>query len=168
MGGDDWIDDVADALKGLDIFDEKTRQALAEGVREALSSGADEPVVVSTPSEPVKGAPSLRVVQDDEAPEAAEESSVRVHVVPKVTARVRPPASLDVGHVVVDGEGWQTLWHGTSAAAYRLHCDGGELHASLDGTLAVQLRQGQSVDVEGRVIRVQSAGEHAVGRFVRL
>ena len=63
----------------------------------------------------------------------------------------------------------QTLFHGEEVRAYRIECTEGALRVSLDGRPAEQLTKGQSLDVEARLVRVESLNEGAAsGSYLRL
>jgi hypothetical protein len=65
------------------------------------------------------------------------------------------------------GEAWQTVFAGQQSRAYRLQCSSGELRVFVDGEPITELASGQSVDVEGALVRVSS--EVVVrGRYLRL
>ena len=64
-------------------------------------------------------------------------------------------------------EAWQTVFAGRQPRAYRLQCSSGELRVFVDGEPVTELAKGQSVDVEGSLVRVSS--EVVVrGRYLRL
>jgi hypothetical protein len=179
--GDDWLDEVADALADLGLFDAPTREALLETVRDAVQEALpDRPPVTVLPGGrtdrdgPSLGPPpDLRVVQGDGGEDPDPPVSVRVvrmgrQSAPQPAGRAR---SLAEGQIAVGpGEDvWQTLRHGQRASAYRIHCDQGELHVAADGDLVVRLEAGQSSDVEGSLVRVRACGPRpARGRFIRL
>lgn len=191
--GDDWIDEVADALADLGLFDEDTRAALVESVREAVEASpelpdaddeAGRPAVTVIPGgrgadeAPTSGhPPTLRVVEGSGPPDDADPVAVRVLRLGRASAeggprgRGQPAPAVAEGRIAVRGgdDVWQTITYGPRPRAYRLHCESGELHIAADGDLVVRLLIGQSCDVEGSVIRVR-AGETsgATGRFVRV
>ena len=64
-------------------------------------------------------------------------------------------------------EAWQTVFAGRQPRAYRLQCSSGELRVFVDGEPVTELAKGQSVDVEGNLVRV-SAEVVVRGRYLRL
>ncbi len=174
------LEQVAAALEGLEMFDDATREALVRGVQQALHEATDQESTTGT------GKPRLRIVEnddddDDDPGEEASRPSVRVRLVKDSNpgVRIRRPAetvlrrdrpALENGYLRLHGDEdvWQTLRYGTTSAAYRVHCDEGELHLAADGQLVVRLETGQSTDIEGAVLRVRASGGLAQGRFTLL
>lgn len=64
-------------------------------------------------------------------------------------------------------EAWQTVFAGREVRPYRLQCSSGELRVFVDGEPITELASGQSVDVEGKLVRV-SAEMVVRGRYLRL
>lgn len=167
---------VEAALDGLDVADHATREALLDGVREALraaTSGEDEDDDSPT-VEVVEGGrlddgpspgerPSLRVAEPGEAAPAGSQTMVRLVRATRGTS--------NEGTILIDPEPgdteWQPVFHGEAARTYRIRCVGGRLRVTGDGAAVGALRPGQSADVEARSIRI-GADEPAEGRYLRI
>ena len=67
----------------------------------------------------------------------------------------------------VGREAWQTVFAGREVRPYRLQCSSGDLRVFVDGEPVTELASGQSVDVEGTLVRV-SAEVVVRGRYLRL
>jgi hypothetical protein len=66
-------------------------------------------------------------------------------------------------------EGVQTLYTGTQAHPYRIHCADGAMRVVVDGKSGEVLRTSRSIDVEGTLIRVMlEDGSSAMGTFQRI
>jgi hypothetical protein len=66
-------------------------------------------------------------------------------------------------------EGAQTLYTGTQARPYRIHCADGAMRVVVDGKSGEVLRASRSIDVEGTLIRVMlEKGSSAMGTFQRI
>ena len=66
-------------------------------------------------------------------------------------------------------EGVQTLYTGTQARPYRIHCADGAMRVVVDGKSGEVLRASRSIDVEGTLIRVMlEDGSSAMGTFQRI
>jgi len=186
---DDVIAQVEEALEELSIHRGAVKDALLDGVREALTSLVpDEDASVVTvidggrEEEPSTGAspPELHVVHDEPEPIAdpgPSRSVAHVRVVTPAsvegrTETVSGPALEQRGRIRVveqDGERpWQTLYRGAVAHPYRLFCSAGALEISLDGMPADELGTGQSMDVDARLVRVRTSQGTARGTYVRL
>ena len=177
---DTWesvLSQVHDALDKLDLGRGPTREALVDGVRQALEEfgleevpegarvvvldgGKDDEDADVSPSPP-----GLHVVRDDEAvPDQAAAHAVRVFRVGGAGAKV----SLTQGSVVLAAGAEQTLYRGDSVRAYRLCCVHGEMELGVDGSWVESLAAGQTIDVEARLIRVRSQERAAGGCYTRL
>lgn len=190
---DDVVEQVDEALRAMNLQDERLRQALLEGVQEALGAlgelgsearvdvepavtvlegglGEDEPDE-SAPSD----APQLQVLDGADAPEAPR-ARTRVRVItPSSLKHTTPPAQTisgsalgDQGRIRVEESQWQTLFRGREARSYRLFCSAGRLEVALDGKLEDLLSEGQSADVEARLVRVRSPQGTSRGTYVRV
>jgi hypothetical protein len=169
-GSDDVLSQVRKALDDLDLGSASTRDALVEGVREALGSVQD--ALRPTP----EGKPDLRVVPDEHDPDAdPTEPKVTVRWVNK-SVPASPPVPEDdwLGAIVVPGgaedavENWQTVSHSHEPRPYRLRCTGGTLEVLADGAPIARVAIGQTVDVEASSIRVRGVGGPAHGTYDRL
>lgn len=202
-GDDVWsevLDQVADALDEADLGDGATREALLDGVRQALEGVGGtidmDIEVVTEAGEPdpsvsvVEGGrtdtdprtpgdkPNLRVAdlpEDGFTDETEPDDPMRVRpVVTQVKVLRTPPrttASSDAipglgqaGWIQVAGgagaeAAWQTLYKGACARLYRVGCTQGSLDVTLDGAQVERLRAGQSIDVEGCLVRVSAVDE---------
>jgi len=66
-------------------------------------------------------------------------------------------------------EGSQTLYTGTQARPYRIHCADGTMRVVVDGKSGEVLRTSRSIDVEGTLIRVMlEETASAMGTFQRI
>ena len=114
-------------------------------------------------SPPPEGKPNLRVVEPDEP--AAPSTTVRtVKLTRPVQSRLAAP---NVGSVTVAKGAWQTVFRGAQSRPYRVAVDVGALDIAVDGELVERIGPGQTVDVEGALIRVQGA-EASSGTYRRL
>ena len=213
-GDDLWsevLDQVADALTDADLGDPGTRDALLQGVRDALEGmgGAidmdiqvvTEGVTMDPDSDSEGGAvsvveggrseadprtpgekPDLRVADlpgdghTDEVPMDASEPAGPVLTQVKVlrtglrgSARSESiPGLGQAGWIQVAGNGgpdgaWQTLYKGERSRLYRIGCTQGSLDVTVEGESIERLRAGQSIDVQGTLVRV-SAVDDGSGR----
>ncbi|MCB9743952.1 MAG: hypothetical protein H6741_35490 [Alphaproteobacteria bacterium] len=170
---------IEEALGKLGISEEGARRSLLEGVREALGEfievdGAPMQVRVidggraEDDDAPRPPAPDLRIAEvgDDED---LGPTRVRVVRVGAPQAQELPPL-VSEGRIRIeanDAAPHQTIYRGEAIRAYRVCCDQGSLEVSVDGTHAGMLGVGQSLDVEGRVVRVHS-NSVGTGRYIRL
>lgn len=189
---DDVLSQVEEALDRLRLGDGPHREALLDGVREALQAlgadanadaDADGPRVEVVeggraddaprrPPEPSgeRSRPPLRVADDERAPDDTERAAVKL---------VRLGAGRRATDVWLESEGsirldpspgqtgWQTVYQGETARAYRVACHTGVMRVTADGASASLLSAGQTIDVEARVVRV-GADQPAAGRYARL
>lgn len=177
-GPDDLLLDHLDrALSTLGVLDDALRERVLDEIRTVLDDASEDRgpaigvhVLPGGGERPEDGdertIPALRVV-DSPSPD------IRVQVVrpPTRTGTPTRPRDLAHGHVRLEGgpDVWQTLLHAVRPAAYRVHCDEGELHLVVDGELVGRLEAGQSVDVEGRVLRVRACSDApTLGRYRRV
>jgi hypothetical protein len=215
-GDDLWtevIEQVTDALNDSDIDLGLTRDALIDGVRQALESlsdGIDVQFDVMTTTEGVANdaAAGVSVVEggrsDSDPPTPGDKPNLRVaaptvgddddgmvappsNVVTKVKVLRTAPRSVSVQQVtdtvpglgvagwinVVGGDGadsaWQTIYQGRVARVYRVACTRGMLDVTRDGEPVERLRAGQSIDVEGCLVRVSAAeDESAKGGYAQV
>ena len=151
-GYDDLVDGVREALRGAGL--ELDSPELWLQLRQAL----DEVGQAAPPHEP-----HLRVVQDDEEA-LPSPPSVRV-VRMEASPRARPME--DRGRIAVSPEQWQTVFRAPGARPYRLHVLTGKLDVAVDGELVERVEAGQSLDVEGALLRVRGV-EAATGVYQRL
>lgn len=78
------------------------------------------------------------------------------------------PRSLEGQLRVAPGEG-QPVFRGASPHCYRIHCDLGAIDVIADELYIQRVRVGQSIDVEGRDVRVEGAGpDESAGRYHRI
>jgi hypothetical protein len=163
---------VREALDRLGDLEEPLKDALVEGVREALDRG-ESSVSVVTPEKKRKkrtskraNTPKLRVV-DPPPPEPEPRPLTIERRRRELIRRTALPDTLELGRIRLPGgdDVWQTLRHGQQPAVYRVHCDHGELHVAADGALVLRLEAGQSADVEGAVVRVRGCAGPAQGRY---
>ena len=159
MSGDDYDDllaGVQDALREAGVHLDSPE--LLNGLRDALQDldGA------AAPDSP----PKLRVVTPDEGQDNPPSPSVqrRVIRIPRRAETLVPGA----GALVLEAGTWQTVYRGNSAQTYRVACVTGALDLALDGELVERITPGQSVDVEGTLVRVHSADAAATGTYRRV
>ncbi len=195
------LDQVSDALDAADLGDLTTRDALLDGVRQALEgvgTTLDMELEIMTADEPdasvsvVEGGraeadprtpgekPNLRVADltDEETDHGDDAADVTRPVVTQVKVLRTPPRVAthaeavpglgQAGWIQVTAGGgaeasWQTLYQGKRPRLYRIGCTQGTLDITLDGAQVERLRAGQSIDVEGSLVRV-SAVEEGSGR----
>ncbi len=155
---DPLVDEVVSALeKALGELDvQGLKSAVKKGLEEAAR--AIEPrraEVVEEPDDNVVPLETLRGEVEPEADDAGEEEGVSVRVL---------TGGLGQGRLRV-AEGWQTVWSGPEAVAYRLSLSRGQLEVVVDDQTVAQLLPGQTCDVGGRAIRVRGAG---TGQYRRL
>jgi hypothetical protein len=213
MSDDDrWmsvIDQVLEALDDAEVSDPSTRDALAEGVRQAIESlesgigldvqiigegfpaPEDEPPVVevvtggrSSDEPPTDGEkPKLRIAdpKSDETREESPQSSgpekpfhTEVKVLRNFGDRTRMghiPGLETSGWIRVAAGGsadstWQTIYSGLKPRLYRIACSSGSLDVTVDGEPVERLLAGQSIDAEGKAIRVTTSIESgAIGGY---
>jgi hypothetical protein len=199
-GDDIWSDvleQVAQALGDVNLGEGGTRDALIDGVRQALDGldstiDLDIEVVTDGSTEPqvsiVEGGrsdadpitpgekPDLRVADlpedgstDDvelDALRAARKvfSKVKVLRMPGRAVQDAIPGLGQAGWIQVSGGGdtiaaWQTVYQGTRARLYRVGCTQGSLDIILDGAAVQRLSAGQSIDIEGCLVRVSAVDE---------
>ncbi len=195
---DEVVSRVGDALDELRVVDSAERDALLASIREALASlgpvsidgfevravsAADAP---SGPppvqlveggrdsDEPTPGPrPELRVAPQPDEPEAPMPTELPpplARPISVVRLGARTPRAVESGLITVHpGEG-QSLLEARRPRSYRVGCRDGRLHIHADGEALCLLGPGQTVDVEGSVLRVQSAtGEGpSTGWYTRL
>lgn len=170
---------IEEALGKLGINEEGTRRSLLEGVREALGEFVEEdgpsvPVRVleggrnSEDVEPRSRNPDLRLADEQDF---VDNAPTRVRVVRVGAPQSPEPVAIQgVGSIRIeagDVAPHQTIYRGEAVRAYRISCDQGSFEVSVDGTHAGHLNVGQTLDVEGRVVRVHSNGD-AGGRYARI
>jgi hypothetical protein len=64
---------------------------------------------------------------------------------------------------------WQTIYQGRTPRVYRVACTRGVLDVTLDGAQVERLRPGQSIDVEGKLVRVTApSGGQAKGGYAQI
>jgi len=199
------IRQVLDALDGGGVSDDATKDALAEGVRQALESletgigldvqvlGEGFPVPESVGVQVVDGGrdagaprttgdtPELRIADTDEVlPEELERiraeamfTHVKVSPPHKASSPWRPSTddktgrlgSIRLDHAAGIDQPWQTIFRGTATRLYRIWCSAGSLDVSVEGELVERLEGGQSIDVEGSVIRATTSEDVAHGTY---
>ncbi len=173
---DDWTRQLSEALGALGLRDDAARKALLDDVRAALYEALDDvlPAAGQEPNDPgAETGPVVRVLRGgragDSTPREGGPPQLRVL---GGAGRGAAADGLSVGWIRLSGtspEVAQTLAHGTRPAAYRVHCDAGELLVLADDTPVARVEEGQSVDVEATVLRARAThGGDARGRFVRL
>ena len=162
---DDVLSQVRNALEELDIGSPESRDALVDGVREALGKVAEN----IQDALPPKGKPDLHVVSDDDLDD--------VEVEPKVTVRWVSADDIPVdgsGTISVPGdtedptEAWQTVLHASEPRPYRISVTQGVLEIVADDAPISRLRPGQTTDVEAHSIRVRGIGGAARGSYLRM
>lgn len=81
----------------------------------------------------------------------------------------RPGARPMEGQIGVAAGEAQAVFRGASPHCYRIHCDKGSIDIVADELHIHRLRAAQSLDVEGRDLRVEGAGSgDSVGRYHRI
>ena len=206
MSDDDrWtsvIDQVLEALDEAEVSDPSTRDALAEGVRQAIESlesgigldvqiiGEGFPLAEDEPPEvevvdggrtgdepPTDGEkPKLRISEpkEDEAREDSWEKSSPTQSIRTAVKVLRGrgdrsgvshiPGLETTGWIRVAAEAgsdaaWQTIYAGLKPRLYRVACSSGSLDVTVDGESIERLLAGQSIDVEGTMVRVSAVDE---------
>lgn len=169
MSGDeeDVLSQVRQALEELDIGSPESREALVEGVREAIDQVAHTVQDVL----PREGKPDLRVVDEPDEDDGLDpEPRVSVRW---VSTDPTPTTGPTVGRISVPGEtadpaeSWQTVLHAPEPRAYRLACAHGVLEVVADDAPIARMRPGQTLDVEASSVRVRGVGGPASGTYVR-
>ena len=174
-GTEDIVDQVRSALENLDIGTGDTRQALLDGVRDALGrvrEGVDDMVSsVVVERRDTDGPPDLRVV-DPEASETATpdiEDPIRSAVHVQWLGADRRGGTIAIPNPGTDdAAAWQTVFHGREARPYRLSCALGLLEVAVDGESIARMQVDQTLDVEAASIRVRAVDGAAHGSYVRL
>jgi hypothetical protein len=209
----DVLDQVTDALNEAEVRLGPARDALLDGVRDALDAlgegfDLDVEILPSATGEgedidvqvmaggrgeddpPTPGErPQLRVaesaqdmgdepadldepgdVEDGWSPKRPVFTQVKVLRTPPRGTPTRPRLG-EVGwiHLLTDGAAdslWQTVYQGRSPRVYRVGCTRGSIDVTVDSEPVERLRPGQSMDVEGAMIRVTtSESEGAQGGY---
>jgi hypothetical protein len=169
------LDQLANALEESGIDDPAAQAGVLEGLRTALELVGQErdgelPVPASVtlirPGLPPEGRPHLRLATDADGDEPDDEPSPRVRVLHRSVLGPR----LGQGSIRLAASGGgprrQTVYAGESTRIYRLLCLSGQFKVLVDDAPVDRLEQGQSLDVEGRRIRVQAVGgEGALGQY---
>jgi len=160
---EDLLSQLDESLDELDFPDGPTRDAVLDGVREALES------LTGAQSAPPPGPPKVEVVEggrDASSPRIEGERPVlRVAREPKesrstgvTVLRLDPRAAAlgDEGKILLrDSESGQRVYFGPEhPQTYRILCDSGSFTVLVDGEDPFELEEGQSVDVDGGVISV--------------
>ncbi len=202
-GDDIWsevLEQVSDALDAADLGEGSTRDALLDGVRQALEgvgTTLDLELEVLTQAMAQESDPSVALVEggrsDADPRTPGEKPDLRVADLQdletdhgeKDTGSVRPiltqvkvlqtppritthaeavPGLGQAGWIQVSGVGgadaaWQTLYQGSRSRLYRIGCTQGLLDITLEGAQIERLRAGQSIDVEGCLVRVSAVDE---------
>lgn len=179
----DLLAQVGDALRQAGIDGDELHAAVAEGLLEALVTLDLEPELQPevevvdggrSPDEPrTEGVrPILRLADEDglelddddgDGVSSGPVTTIRVHRVD----RVRPAQTgLEVGAIVLAPDAAQVVFHGPSAARYRVLCSQGVLTVLADGRPVGVLAAGASMDVCAASIQVSSAdGVAAAGAY---
>ena len=204
----DVIHQVLGALHEANVDDPETREALADGVRQALESlGTDMDLNIqimgndvfsegpppmdvevmdggrlpdSPPTEGKK--PSLRIAdpgEEDDVDTGANPTTVQPYVTQVKVLQGSPFTALQGTPHQANGsislpkngapeDAWQTVYKGLRARLYRIWCNpGGRIDVTVDGEPIERLSPGQSVDVEGLVIRVTTPDDDgATGAYI--
>jgi hypothetical protein len=164
---DELIATLEQALRqaGVDTEDPEFWSQLRSEVESAVQEAVDE-AGLGLPLDPASEGPGLRVLQGGvEAPES--EGPGPVTRVVRVQAPLRRKGG-EQGRIAVGEASWQTVLRAGSPRAYRLTVDEGQLDVALDGELVERVLAGQSLDVEGALIRVRAASGRSRGRYQRL
>lgn len=163
---DDWTDRLADALRELGAAEADSARDLAARVRALVDDEDADPDA----DEEAPARPTLHVLRGHAPPPPEDDDDD-----PPWTVRVARFAELQRGlevgqlRLAASPDVLQTVFQGRRPAAYRVHCDDGEVLVVVDGEPALRLEPGQSADVEGSVIRARSGGgAGSSGRFIRL
>ena len=168
-------DDIDELLRGLEealagagvdiddpAFWDQVRDEVGQAVDEALDA-ADQrvPVVVLDGGGAGRATPAdrshLRVAGPGDEPPRP----VRV-----VRVATRKPGRA-AGRIQVREGAWQTLVRASQPRAYRVVVRDGSIDVAVDGELVERLEPGQSLDVEGAVVRVHGVSA-ARGSYERL
>lgn len=109
--------------------------------------------------------------EDTQGTGAREQTRLSVRRLPFPARRPEPSLNEPPGAILlvpaVAGAAEQTLLLGSERRAYRIRCTQGEMQVLVDDAPAFSLAVGQTVDVEGRRLRVAAAAA-AEGRYIRL
>ncbi len=192
---DDLINGVRQALEtlgdGIDVqFDVMTSMQDSEdegpmdvSVVEGGRSDSDPPTPGDKPhlrvAEPENEGSELEPDVDMVAPPPKVVTKVKVlrtppRVVSQRNDRESIPGLKEAGWIsVVSGGGvessWQTLYQGQRVRIYRVACTHGTLDITVDGLQVERLRPGQSIDVEGSLVRVTTPdGAEAKGGYAQV
>jgi hypothetical protein len=190
LGGlvDEVVSQVKVALDEADVTAGRSRDMLIDGLRDVLE--AMDPASLARKRR--QTAPDVEVVQggrSDDAPptdglkpdlkvaepeEVAGPKNQGASAAPKVVTRVvvkksTPSAGQGRPRVHLPESGaWRSLFRGTVARAYRLHAVSGSVRVQLNGMPADVLEEGDSLDVEARVVQVCARDAAAVVAYDRL
>jgi hypothetical protein len=185
------MDRVADALDELEVVDGQERDALMADLREALGAldglplGAVEIRAERAP--PELEPPAIAVLEGGRPAESGPDVDSPP---PRASLQLAPPVEDGEGepddpdtagadstlseppgsiHLVpkTGAPATQAVFLGAQARAYRLRGLAGQMRVHVDDLPPVDLADGQTLDVEGRYIRV-SAAVPTAGRYIRL
>ena len=175
---EDLLSQLDASLDELDFPDGPTRDAVLEGVRDALESLTGGQVG------PPPGPPKVEVVEggrDASSPRvegerpalrvAREPTEGRSSGVTVLRLDPRAVALADEGRILLrDAASTQRVYFGPEhPQTYRILCDSGSFTVLVDGEDPFDLEEGQSVDVDGGVISVtRPEPEPSEGRYVRI
>jgi hypothetical protein len=175
---------VKAALESLDTGIGLDVQIIGEGFPKPPSEPPTVEVVTGGRSDdepPSEGErPALRIA--NEAPEGPEEGTLSADHSPLFTrvniienGRSKQPSALpgldQSGWIHVNAGGppeanWQTVYRGQRLRLYRIACSKGTLDVTVDGEPIERLLPGQSIDTEGRAIRVTTTeADGALGGY---
>ena len=155
---EELLDQVREALAALDVEPGDLAESVVDGLRGALDGvagrmrvldGGEEPSDVPPPHLEIAEEPRVRVVKVDRP---------RVHV-------QEAPLHLE-GALLVAAGATQTLFRGSEARIYRIHCSSGAIEVHSDGAVD-RVGPGQSVDVEAVLVRIRGI-EASEGRYARV
>lgn len=151
--------------------DATPRRGAAPGLRLAQPDETAEPDLDADDSPP----PKVRVVRvhPDRAPSHDEHAAApsrdlsEAHDEPSAGPTLAPLHAAGRVRLNFETRYTQTLYRGERARPYRISCSAGRFSVIVDGFCLDPLAAGQSVDVEGRTLRLEG-DEPAAGSYVRL
>jgi len=196
LGGivDEVVSQVRDVLDEADVTSRRSRDMLLEGLRDVLVA-VDPASLYRAGPRPADRAPDVEVVDGgrpsdaprsegpkpdlkvaepleeagEDAPEPSDASGqAQPTVVTRVVVRKSAPRDGRPRVRLPEGGDWRSLFRGSEPRPYRLTAEKGAVRVQLDGLPADLLAEGDTFDVEARVIQVSARDAAAVVVYDRL